>query len=122
MAEASLRYRPVVLVVEDEPLILMVALDFATDAGFEAIGAANADAAIRILESQNDISIVFTDVHMPGSMDGVKLAHAVRGRWPPIKLIVTSALGNHVLPPGSVFLSKPYNSVQVSKALQDLAA
>jgi CheY-like chemotaxis protein len=114
--------RPVVLVVEDEPLIHLVALDIVTHEGFEAIGAANADEAIRILETRNDISIVFTDVHMPGSMDGVKLAHAVRGRWPPIKIIVTSALGNHALPAHSVFLSKPCDSAQISAALQDLAA
>src|SRR5277367_2584044 len=84
--------RLVVLVVEDEPLMLMDALDLVTDAGFEAIGAKNADEAIRILENRNDIRVVFTDVNMPGSMDGIKLAHAVRNRWPPIEIIVTSGL------------------------------
>ena len=84
--------RPVVLVVEDEPLMLMDALDLVTGAGFEAIGAKNADEAILILENRNDIRVVFTDVNMPGSMDGIKLAHAVRNRWPPIEIIVTSGL------------------------------
>ena len=83
--------KPVVLVVEDEPLILMNAMEIVAGGGFETIGAANADQAIRILESRDDISLVFTDVNMPGSMDGLKLARAVRGRWPPIQIIVTSA-------------------------------
>ena len=82
--------RPVVLAVEDEPLILMLAIDMIRDAGFEALWASNADDAIRILENRDDIRIVFTDINMPGSMDGIKLAQAVRGRWPPIKIIVTS--------------------------------
>src|ERR1700733_14818993 len=77
---------PVVLAVEDEPLILMLAIDMIRDAGFEALRASNADEAISILESRDDIRIVFTDINMPGSMDGIKLAHAVRGRWPRLKL------------------------------------
>ena len=111
------------LVVEDEPLILWVALVMVADAGFEAVGAANADEAIQILESRDDIRVVFTDINMPGSMDGVKLAHAVRGRWPPLKIIVTSALApKRQLPAGSVFLPKPYNPHHVWKTLQDLGA
>ena len=79
--------RLVVLVVEDEPLLLIDAVDLVTEAGFEAIGVKSADEAIRILESRDDIRIVFTDVNMPGSMDGIRLAHAVRHRWPPIEII-----------------------------------
>ena len=60
------------------------------DAGFEVIEAGNADEAIQILERRSDVRVVFTDIHMPGSMDGLKLARAVRNRWPPIKIIVTS--------------------------------
>jgi CheY-like chemotaxis protein len=85
-------HRPVVLAVEDEPLTLMLAVDMIRDAGFEPLWASNADEAIRILESRNDIRVVFTDINMPGSMDGLKLAQAVRGRWPPIKIIVTFGL------------------------------
>ena len=81
---------PVVLIVEDEPLVRVGACNMIEDAGFEVIEAASADEAIRILESRSDIRVVFTDVHMPGTMDGLRLAHAVRGRWPPIKIIVTS--------------------------------
>ena len=118
--------RPVVLVVEDEPLMLMDAVDLVTEAGFEAIGTKNADEAIRILESRADIRIVFTDVNMPGSMDGIKLAHAVRHRWPPIEIIVTSGLTlanvQELLPERGIFFPKPYTPAQVVNALNKLAA
>jgi CheY-like chemotaxis protein len=118
--------RLVVLVVEDEPLMLIDALDLVTDAGFEAIGANNADEAIRILENRKDIRVVFTDVNMPGSMDGIKLAHAVRNRWPPIEIIVTSGLNlanvQELLPERGVFFPKPYTPAQVASALHRLAA
>lgn len=123
MAAAPWRVQTVVLVVEDEPLVLMLALEMIGDEGLEAVSASNADEAIRILESRSDIEIVFTDINMPGSMDGLKLAHAVRGRWPPIRFIVTSAILNRsALPEGSVFLLKPYTSAQLSDALHKLAA
>lgn len=117
--------RPVVLAVEDEPLILMLAVDMIRDAGFEPLWASNADEAIRILESRNDIRVVFTDINMPGSMDGLKLAQAVRGRWPPIKIIVTSGFGGSErapMPEGAKFIPKPYNANQISDALHSLAA
>jgi two-component system, response regulator PdtaR len=114
---------PVVLVVEDEPLVLMMALDIIAEAGFEAISALNADAAIAILESRDDIGIIFTDINMPGSMNGVKLAHAVRGRWPPIEIIVTSAKRLELaLPERSRFLPKPYGAGELSNAIRELAA
>jgi CheY-like chemotaxis protein len=115
--------RPVVLVVEDEPLVLINAMDTLTDEGFEAIGAANADQALRILESRNDISIVFTDVNMPGSMDGLKLAQAVRGRWPPIQIIVASAFrlpGGGALPAGGRFFQKPYDALRITQAVREM--
>ena len=113
------------LVVEDEAMLRMAAVDLIEDAGFEAIEASNADEAIRILEARTDIHIVFTDVDMPGSMDGLKLAEAVRGRWPPIEIIVTS--GHRIvavddLPKGSVFFAKPYRDEQVVAALRRMAA
>jgi CheY-like chemotaxis protein len=85
---AQHRTRAVVLAVEDEPMVLMMAIDVITEAGFEALRAGNADEAIALLESRDDIRIIFTDINMPGSMDGLRLAHAVRGRWPPIEIIV----------------------------------
>ena len=82
--------RPAVLIVEDEFLLRMNAVEMIREAGFEVVEAGNADEAIAILENQ-DIRVVFTDIQMPGSMDGLKLAAAVRSRWPPIKIIATSA-------------------------------
>lgn len=117
--------RYVVLVVEDEPLLRMLAVDVVEAAGFEALEAADATQAVVILEQRPDIRIMFTDIDMPRGMNGVKLAAAVRHRWPPIEIIVTSghvvpALGD--LPPRSVFFSKPYREDQVVAAMRRLAA
>jgi CheY-like chemotaxis protein len=115
--------RPVVLIVEDEFLLRMDAVEAIGAAGFEVIEAANADEAIEILEARRDITVVFTDIQMPGSMDGLKLARAVRGRWPPIKIIATSGhldVGEMDLPKGGKFLRKPYSSAQVTGMLREL--
>src|SRR3954463_16560588 len=80
----------VVLVVEDEMLLRMRAVDMVEDAGFTSIEAVDADEAVAILESRSDIALVFTDIQMPGSMDGLKLAHVVHARWPPIRIILVS--------------------------------
>jgi len=112
--------RPVVLIVEDEFLLRIDAADMVKAAGCEVVEAANADEAIEILASRRDITVVFTDVQMPGSMDGLKLARAIRGRWPPIKIVATSG-HLHVretdLP---AFLPKPYRPVEVAGLLQEL--
>ena len=115
--------RPVVLIVEDESLLRMDAVDMIVAAGFEAVEAANADQAIDILEARRDIAVVFTDIQMPGSMDGLKLARAVRGRWPPIKIVATSGLVNvreTDLPEGGRFLPKPYSPIQVAGMLREM--
>ena len=115
--------RPVVLVVEDEFLLRMDAVDMIRAAGFEVVEASNADQAIEILENRLDITVVFTDIQMPGSMDGLKLAQAVRGRWPPIKIVATSG-HLHVqetdLPTGGRFLPKPYSPGQITGMLREL--
>jgi CheY-like chemotaxis protein len=115
--------RPVVLIVEDEFLLRMDAADMIAAAGFEVVEAANADQAIKILETRRDIIVVFTDIQMPGSMDGLKLARAVRGRWPPIKIVATSGhlnVNELDLPEGGRFLLKPYSPVQVTGVLREL--
>jgi CheY-like chemotaxis protein len=115
--------RPVVLVVEDEFLVRMDAVDMIAGAGFKVIEAVNADQAIEILESRCDITVVFTDIQMPGSMDGLRLARAIRGRWPPIKIVATSGrpnLGETELPEGGRFLPKPYSLLQVTGVLHEL--
>jgi CheY-like chemotaxis protein len=115
----------VVLVVEDNPLILMNALDLVTTTGFQGVGAASADEAIAILEARSDIRLVFTDVEMPGTIDGLKLAHYIRNRWPPIHLIVASGraiLEESQLPIGSSFFSKPYDYNTIVKEMTRMLA
>jgi CheY-like chemotaxis protein len=104
---------PAVLVVEDEDLLRMDLVETLEEAGFRTFEAASAEGAIRILEANPQIELLFTDVHMPGSMDGAKLAHYVRGRWPPVRIVVTS--GNWLpepgaLPEGADFIPKPYRT------------
>jgi two-component system, response regulator PdtaR len=109
-----------ILVVEDDALIRLCTRDGIEAAGFEVCDAYNADEAIQLLETHPSIGLILTDVDMPGCMDGVKLAHYVRKRWPPVKIIVTSGYG-HVtpeqLPSGSLFLSKPYQPAQLKQKL-----
>src|SRR6202158_1769288 len=115
--------RPVVLIVEDEFLLRMDAVDMIAGAGFEVVEAANADKAIEILETRGDVTVVFTDIQMPGSMDGLKLARAVRGRWPPIKIVATSGhldVREIDLPEGGRFLPKPYSPLQVTGVLREV--
>ena len=117
--------RPVVLIVEDESLLRLNAVDMIEAAGFEVVEASNADEAIAILERRFDITVVFTDIQMPGSMDGLKLAQAVRGRWPPIKIIATSGrvgVSQGDLPEGGRFVSKPYSPNQITGVLRELIA
>jgi CheY-like chemotaxis protein len=116
--------KPVILVVEDELLLRLTAVAIATEAGFQALSAATADEAISILEARADVRLVFTDVQMPGSMDGLRLAHAIRDRWPPVELIVTSGHA-HIpaddLPARGRFFAKPYDVAALSQAFREMA-
>jgi DNA-binding NtrC family response regulator len=115
----------IVLVVEDEPMLLLMAGTMVEDAGLQPLYAKNADEAVAILEARTDIRIVFTDVDMPGSMDGIKLAAAVRNRWPPIHIIVVSGHRDvplSELPEGTRFFAKPYDEQRVVEALMKMAA
>jgi CheY-like chemotaxis protein len=115
--------RPVVLVVEDDFLLRMQAVDIVKDAGFKAVEAANADEAIAILEAEPNIHVVFTDVQMPGTMDALKLAKFVKDRWPPIKIVATSGrvrISEADLPEGSIFVPKPYSPTQIVNTLHEL--
>ena len=109
-----------VLVVEDEFLSRLHAVNLVEDAGYKAIEASNSEEAIAILEARKDIRIVFTDVDMPGTMDGLKLAHAIRTRWPPVELIVTSGhfnLSDADMPERGQFISKPYRDQDIVSAI-----
>jgi CheY-like chemotaxis protein len=113
-----------VLVVEDEFFSRLHAINLVEAAGYKAIEASNADEAIAILESRKDIHIVFTDIDMPGSMDGLKLARAVRDRWPPIELILTSGhfdVPENKIPERGLFFSKPYGDREIVSTLQKFA-
>lgn len=114
----------VVLLVEDDPIIRMDVLSIIEEAGFEVIEATNADDAILILEARADISVVFTDIEMPGSMNGLKLAFAVRDRWPPVTIIIASGRIRpqpDEMPTEVTFLRKPYSEAAVLKAVQQAA-
>jgi CheY-like chemotaxis protein len=113
----------VVLVVEDEMLLRMWAVDMVEDAGFTSVEAVNADEAVAILESRSDIALLFTDIQMPGSMDGLKLAHAVHERWPPIKIILVSGqlrLANIEIPADSRFFGKPLEAEEMIAEMQSM--
>ncbi len=109
-----------VLVVEDEALVNNFTSSELRAAGCQVLTAYDADEAIRILEKRNDIDLVFTDINMPGSMDGLKLAAAVRHRWPPVRILITtgkSAPTSAQMPAGSTFIPKPYEIPDVLKAI-----
>ncbi len=99
-----------VLVVEDEMLLRMRAVDIVEDAGFASVEALDADEAVAILESRSDIALLFTDIQMPGSMDGLGFAHAVHERWPPVKIILVSGQlkpADIDIPANSCFFGNP---------------
>jgi two-component sensor histidine kinase/CheY-like chemotaxis protein len=114
---------PNVLIVEDEMILRMRAVDIVEDAGFNPVEAVNADQALSILESRSDISLLFTDIQMPGSIDGLKLAHAVHDRWPSIKIILVSGQVKPTdaeRPANSRFFGKPLGVDQMITELQDM--
>jgi CheY-like chemotaxis protein len=123
MVPADSSVPAVVLVVEDEMLLRMRAVDMVEDAGYTSIEAVDADAAFVILQSRSDIALLFTDIQMPGSMDGLELAHAVHERWPPIRIILASgqlAPADTDIPPNSRFFAKPLRAGQMIAEMQDM--
>ena len=114
-----------VLVVEDEMVLRMRAVDIVEDAGFVPVEAVNADEALAILEARSDISLLFTDIQMPGSIDGLKLAHTVHRRWPAIKIVLVSGqvnLSDAEKPGDSRFFGKPLVADNMIAELQRMAA
>src|SRR5437588_1140201 len=121
MASIDPAVQPAVLVVEDEMMLRMRAVDIVEDAGFSPVEAVSADEALSILESRSDISLLFTDIQMPGSMDGLKLAHAVHDRWPAIKIILVSGQvspSDAERPADSRFFGKPLSVERMISELQ----
>jgi CheY-like chemotaxis protein len=115
---------PVVLLVEDELIVRMAAADDLQDAGFHVLEAANADVALAVLEScSDDVQVLFTDIDMPGSMNGLDLAENVQQRWPHISLLISSAYQRphpRQLPVEGRFVPKPYCSEDVVQQIRDL--
>ena len=111
-----------VLIVEDDQLLKMLTTDIVEEAGFVALSAENADEAVALLAARSDIAMLLTDINMPGSMDGLELAHMVRDRWPHIKIIVVSAHGeaSSAVPAGSLFFHKPYKTEAMISAIDSL--
>lgn len=122
---SSLMSAPVILVVEDEPLLRLSAVLFLKEEGFEALEARDAEAAIGLLERRSDVTLVFTDVDMGEGKDGLWLAAQVHDTWPPIRIIITSGhrhVGAEMLPDGAVFIPKPYAEEDVVGTIRQLTA
>lgn len=117
--------QPIILIVEDEPLIRMCAAEFAEDAGFGALEVGDAQAAMQHLESGAPVAVLFTDINLPGTMDGLALAQEVERRWPEIRILIASG---HAVPPASQlsgkvsFIPKPYGSGEFLAALNSVLA
>ena len=117
-------YSMKVLIVEDEPIIRLGMVSSIEDAGYAVVEASSADEAISLLTQDDEVRVVVTDVDMPGSMNGIRLAHYVRRRWPPIQLLVISGkvgVGTGELPAGVRFMSKPYQEPQLLHVIATLS-
>ncbi|HEX7855616.1 MAG TPA: response regulator [Sphingobium sp.] len=112
-----------VLIVEDELILRQIGAEVLADAGYEVLEAEDAGDAIELLEYRSDIALLFTDVRMPGAMDGLELAQKVHGRWPAIRLLVTSGhihLSREELPDNGEFLAKPYRWTELTQRVEKL--
>ena len=119
------RSPPTVLIVEDEPMTRMAAADAITDAGLETREAGDAKEALQVLDNHSDIGILFTDIDMPGPMDGLGLAEQVHEDWPDVELIVTSGAAtvkNSDLPDNGTFISKPYRATRLIEVVKQKLA
>jgi two-component system, response regulator PdtaR len=114
---------PIVLVVEDEGLVRQMSADELADAGYQVLEAANSREAISILETGVGVSVLFTDVNMPGELDGLELAHLVHDRWPRVRVLVTSGgarTGPQDVPDDGRFISKPYSLRRMCSLVDEL--
>ena len=119
------RSPPTVLIVEDEPMTRMAAADAITDTGLETREAGDAKEALQVLDNHSDIGILFTDIDMPGPMDGLGLAEQVHKDWPAVELIVTSGattVKDSDLPDNGTFISKPYRATRLIEVVKQKLA
>lgn len=125
MTQPHLSYRPIVLIVEDEPLQRIMAIDLMEDAGFDIEVARDAAEAVRILETRTDIRLVFADLDVPNGEDAMRLAATIRDRWPPIHVILTSGRYGQAdmkLPVDTTFFTKPYPHDEVVREMRRMMA
>jgi CheY-like chemotaxis protein len=115
--------KPVILVVEDEALVRLFAVGLFEEEGFDVVEAANADAALKLLETRDDVRLLFTDIRMPGSCDGMDLARKVHARWPHILLVITSGHmrpAQAEIPDHGHFIGKPYRANELLDEVNDM--
>jgi two-component system, response regulator PdtaR len=114
--------RDIVLIVEDEPLVRLIGADLLAEAGFEVLEARNADEALRILEATPEVRVVFSDVEMPGSLDGLGLARNICRRWPRIGILLTSGhrIREETIPREGRFLPKPYDGKALVRQIEEI--
>ncbi|GLS20151.1 response regulator [Labrys miyagiensis] len=123
MAEKATQAEHVVLLVEDEPIVRAVMVEFLSEQGVEVVEAENADKALEVLNRRSDIKLLFTDITMPGSMDGVALAREVHRRWPEMLLMLTSggaSVTRNEMPAASEFIPKPYDFDKLAERIYAL--
>ncbi len=125
MSETPMPARAVVLIVEDEPLVRMMVIELFEDEGFEVLEAASGDQALAIFAERDDVALLFTDVEMPGSLDGYALAHWVHAHRPAVKTVIVSGramprAGD--MPEGATFVGKPYDHDDVMRRIQSIMA
>ena len=114
-----------VLVVDDEPLVLLNAAEMIEEAGWAALEAANSAEALQVLENHAGVDVLFTDINMPGEMDGLELAACVHAVRPNVHLVITSGkrmLPDSALPNSGTFLPKPYSFNQLVQTIADKLA
>ena len=111
-----------VLVVEDEPLLNLHVSEALRDDGLDPIQVDTAEAALAVLERRGDIRFVFTDVNLPGKIDGIALANQIRRRWPQIELLITSGQGQTLdrVTPRERFVPKPYRAEAVARRIHEI--
>jgi two-component system, response regulator PdtaR len=123
MDRDAVNSKPAILVVEDETLIRLWAAGLLQENGFSVLEAENAEAALKVLESRPDVELLFTDVQMPGSLNGMELAREVHARWPHVLLVITSGRGRPTraeIPDDGRFVAKPYNAEELLGQVKDL--
>jgi two-component system, response regulator PdtaR len=124
MGQSAPNDPPVVLLVEDELLVRMTAADELEEAGFQVLEAANADVAMAVLEARSDeVQVLFTDVDMPGSMNGMALAEQVHRRWPHVLLLISSGYArphSGEIPDHGQFIPKPYGAATLVRHIHEM--